>query len=128
MTEFALVAFLALHGLLHAGIWLPQPASDPDRPPPFLPDHSGVLTVAAVRQEVAHRLAVGLAIATTAMYLLAATAVTLGAEWAASVAVGAAVLGLVLKVVFFHPWLTLGLMLDLLVLSAALFEWPVALT
>lgn len=127
MTTFALVAFLAVHGLLHAAIWLPHTIPDPDRPPPFVPDHSGVLTVAAVSHEVAHRLAVGLAIATAVLYVLAATAVTLESGSAASVVAAAAVLGLVLKVVFFHPWLTLGLLLDLLVLSIALLEWPVAL-
>jgi hypothetical protein len=125
---FTLVAFLVLHGLLHAAIWLPHPTPDPDRPPPFLPDHSGVLTVAAVRQDTAHRLAVGLAIATTVTYVLAATAVAVAADGAVSVAVGAAVLGLALKFVFFHPWLTLGVLLDLLVLSSVLLEWPVALT
>jgi hypothetical protein len=42
-------------------------------------------------------------------------------------AVVAAGLGLVLKTLYFHPWLSLGVLLDLGVLSAALTQWPVSL-
>jgi hypothetical protein len=40
----------------------------------------------------------------------------------------AAILGLVLKVVFFNPWLSLGILIDAAVLSSALLSWPVSLT
>ena len=39
----------------------------------------------------------------------------------------AAVLGLVLKGLFFHPWLTIGVLLDVFVLVAAATAWPVTL-
>ena len=60
-------------------------------------------------------------------YLLAAVATALGASWAVATAVAAALLGLLLKGLYFHPWLSVGVLLDLGVLSAALLEWPVAL-
>lgn len=127
MTTFLVVGFLALHGLLHLAIWLPKPAPDPAKPPPFDPDHSGVLTAVHVPVQAARSLAIGLAAGACATYLLAAVAVALGTGWAGAVAVAAALIGLLLKGLYFHPWLSLGVLLDLGVLAAAVWEWPVAL-
>jgi hypothetical protein len=74
------------------------------------------------------RLARALAVATTAAYLLAAAAVGGDATWAASAAITAAALGLALKALFFHPWLSVGVLLDVAVLMSALIGLPVALT
>lgn len=127
MTTFLVVGFLALHGLLHLAVWLPKPAPDPAKPPPFEPDHSAVLTAAHVPVRSVRALAIGLAVGACAAYLLAAVAVALGGSFAVGVAVAAALLGLVLKGLYFHPWLSLGVLLDLGVVSAAVWEWPVAL-
>ena len=127
MPTFAMVAFLAVHGLLHAAIWLPHLTPDPDRPPPFQPDHSGVLAAVAVPHLVERRLAVWLAVATTVLYLFAAAAIPSDSSWSTSVVIAAAGVGIGMKVLFFHPWFILGLLLDLLVLSAAVLAWPVAL-
>lgn len=127
MTTFLVVGFLALHGLLHLAVWLPKPAPDPAKPPPFEPDHSAVLTAVHVPVRSVHKLAIGLATAACAAYLLAAVVVAVGSSWAVGVAVVAALLGLVLKGLYFHPWLSVGVLLDLGVLTAALWEWPVAL-
>ena len=51
----------------------------------------------------------------------------LGSVWAVTLAVAAAIVGLALKVLYFNPWLTLGILLDAGVLSAALLSWPVGL-
>jgi hypothetical protein len=63
-----------------------------------------------------------LAVVTTAAFLLAAASV-LGvvpqALWTAAVALGAAA-SLGLLVTFFHPWLILGVVIDLALLGAAL--------
>jgi hypothetical protein len=127
VTTFLVVGFLALHGLLHLAVWLPKPAPPPAKPPPFEPDHSRVLTAVHVPVRSVHALAIGLASGACAAYLLAAVSVALGASWAVGVAVAAALLGLVLKGLYFHPWLSLGVLLDLGVVSAAFVEWPVAL-
>lgn len=126
----ALVAFLALHGLLHAAIWLrlPHPEPDPGKPPPFHPDHSAVLTVAHAPATVVRRLSIALALASTATYLLAAVALAVGARWAAPVAVAAALIAFALKIFYFHPWLLIGITLDVLVVLAATAGWPVTLS
>lgn len=127
MTTFLVAGFLALHGLLHLAVWLPKPAPDPVHPPPFEPDHSRVLTAVHVPVRSVHALAIGLASGACAAYLLAAVTVATGASFAVGVAVAAALLGLVLKGLYFHPWLSVGVLLDLGVLAAAFWEWPVAL-
>lgn len=117
MTAFV-ATFLVVHGVLHLAVWLAPTSKDPDRPAPFRPDHSPLLTAAP--PAVTHRLAVGLAAATAAAYVLAGVGVAVGASWAVPAAIAAAVLGLLLKVPFFHPWLTAGVLLDAVVLVVAI--------
>jgi hypothetical protein len=45
------------------------------------------------------------------------------AAWRMAVSIAAAV-GLTLKALWFHPWLSLGIALDLGVLAAVLGGWP----
>lgn len=117
-----LVGFLAVHGLLHLAIWLPQPAPEPAKPPPFHPDHSAVLAAVHTPPSAVHALSLALAAATAATYLLAAGAVVWGAAWAVPVTIAAALAGLALKGLYFHPWLLLGIGLDVLVLGLALTD------
>ena len=127
MTTFLVVGFLMVHGLLHLAVWLPKPAPQPDKPAPFEPDHSAVLTEAHVQQRTVHRLAVWLAATAAVLYGIAGLAVAVGSDWAVPLAVLAGTVGLAIKLLFFHPWLLIGIGLDLLVLTSALVEWPVAL-
>jgi hypothetical protein len=127
VTTVALTAFLVVHGLLHLAIWLPHPEPDPAKPAPFDPDHSSVLALARVRESTGRRLATALASATAGAYVVAGLLLAVGSDAVVPAAVLAAVLGLALKALYFHPWLSLGVLLDLGVLSAALVEWPVSL-
>jgi hypothetical protein len=127
MITALVVAFLAAHGLVHLAVWLPHPEPDPDRPPPFEPDHSALLAAAAAPVEAIHRVAVGAAVAVTTAYLLAALLVAIGGPGALAVTLAAAALGLVQKALFFHPWLSLGVLIDAGVLAGALVGWPVSL-
>lgn len=127
MTTALVALFLVAHGLVHLAVWLPHPEPDPAKPAPFAPDHSGVLTMASVAPATAHRLAVVLAVGAAATFVAAGGAVAIGADWAVPMAVIACVLGLTLKLVYFNPWLLIGIALDLLVLAAALAQWPVSL-
>ena len=121
----ALVGFLAVHGLLHLAIWFPHPEPDPGKPPPFHPDHSAVLAAVNSPRTTVHQLSLVLAAGTATTYVLAAIAVAMGAGWAAPAAVAAGLFGLLLKVLYFHPWLVLAVMLDLAVVLAGTLGWPV---
>jgi hypothetical protein len=121
-----LAAFLVAHGLIHLAVWLPPPA--PEDQAPFAPDHSALLTRTHVPRAAAHRLAVWLASATTVSYVAAGVAVAVGSGWAVGLAAVAAIVGLSLKALYFNPWLSLGVLLDAVVLSAAVAGWPITLT
>ena len=127
MTTVLVVGFLLAHGLVHLAVWLPHPEPEPAKPPPFVPDHSALLTAVRVPAPTRRRVSEVLAVATAAVMVVAALGVALGQEWAIGAAVLGATLGLVLKLVFFDPWLLVGITLDLLVLSLALADWPVPL-
>lgn len=122
----AVGVFLVAHGLLHLAIWLPKPApGDREPAPPFEPDRSAVLTRVLAEPRV-HSVAIVLAWTSAVAFVLAGLAVLLGLP-AAPIATAAAVSGLVLKGLYFNPWLTVGVLLDLAVLTSALTGWPVAL-
>lgn len=126
MTPALLAAFLALHGVIHVPVWLVHPTAEPEASP-FDPGHSTLLTATRVPETFSHRTAVALAVWASLAYVAAALGVALGTWWAVPVAFTAAGLGLALKLLFFNPWLVAGIALDLLVLAAAAWEWPLAL-
>jgi hypothetical protein len=127
MTTFLVVGFLLVHGMLHLAIWLPHPDPRPEHPAPFEPDHSRVLTAVHVEQQTTHRVAVVLAATTAAAYVVSAIAVGLDQPSAAGLVAIAAVIGLGMKVLYFDPWLLIGIGLDALVLTSAVAGWPVTL-
>ena len=124
MTILLLAAFVALHGLVHLVVWLPQPEADSPAPP-FDPGRSAVLEKVHVRAGTERRLAVSLAAAVAGVYVLGAVVLPFSLAIAAPVLVVAAVLGLVLKATYFNPWLLIGAGLDLVVLTSAV-AWTVA--
>jgi hypothetical protein len=126
MATALIAVFLVVHGLLHLAVWLPAP--DPEKAPPFDPGRSRVLTVSHVSAFAARRTAAVLAATACALYVVAGATVAFGAGWAPGVAAVAAVTGLVLKLLYFNPWLLVGIGLDAIVLLAALAEWPFALS
>ena len=126
--SWLVAAFLVVHGVLHLAIWLPPAPTDPAAPAPFAPDHSAVLTARHVSAVASHRVAVRLAVGAALAYLAAGAALAWGAAVVVPLGVLAAVVGLLLKGLFFHPWLLLGIVLDLLVLTSALVSWPLRLT
>lgn len=129
MVDFLVVVFLVAHGLVHLAVWLPRPDPDAERPPPFYPDHSAVLTAVGQRETTTRRVSVVLAVVVTVAYVVAGPVLAFGGATAAVVALTvASALGLLLKALFFHPWLSLGVLLDGLVLSSALADWPVTIS
>ena len=123
-----LAAFLMVHGFLHLAIWLRHFASDTAKPAPFRPDHSAVLSAVHTPHQVGHWISIILALGAAWLYVSAGGLGALGMTGATTLAGTAALWGIALKVVFFHPWMTIGLVLDICVLLAAISGWPLTFT
>jgi hypothetical protein len=115
-------ALLIAHGLLHLGVWAPHDRRD--TPEPFDPRHSWALAAAHVGYFPAAAVSVALASDTAILYVLAGAGLAAGAGWWSMAALVAASWGLVLKAIWFHPWLTVGALLDAAVVLAVAQSWP----
>ena len=122
MTSLLVGAFLIVHGLLHPGVWTAPQQSGTGAP--FTPGHSWVLTAARVRPAPAWAAALVLAWYTAVVYAVAGAGVLAGAGWWPTAALVAASSGLVLKAVWFDPWLSVGVLLDVGVITAVACSWP----
>ncbi|CAM5480567.1 hypothetical protein GCM10010329_29690 [Streptomyces spiroverticillatus] len=117
MTSTVLVAaFLFAHGLIHLPMWWVSA----DASAPFDPRHSWAWKRSGTASVV-------LATATAVLYVVAGAALAAQAGAWSAVAVAAGVTGLVLKAVWFHPWLSFGVLLDAGVVAAAALHWPASL-
>ena len=124
MTIALVSVLLFLHGLAHLPVWLPR--TNPGEP--FDPRHSWALAAAGVQGPRIHfTAATWLASLTTALYAIAGAAAATQAEGWATAAILAASVGLVLKALWFNPWLSLGVLLDIGVITAVLTNWPATL-
>jgi hypothetical protein len=119
------VILLVAHALVHFRIWVTPP--DPENPPPFSPGHSWALSSAHVTEETSRAAATALAVVTALLYAIAGVALLADAGWWAPAAVVAAAGGLVLKVIWFDPWLLPGIALDAGVILAVTLTWPASL-
>ena len=117
MAEPLLALFLLAHGLVHLAIYAIRP--DPSKAAPFNPSRSWALAGRGTTTEVMRRTSTGLAVGTAVAYAAAGSVLLLDAPWIGLGAV-AALLGLALKSLWFHPWLTVGVLIDVTVLAAVL--------
>jgi hypothetical protein len=109
-------AFLLAHGAIHAAFLSPRPAASTGGPEwPFELGRSWFLRLIGLQPESTRVLGTALVAATIATFALAAlaTAGVIAADlWAPALAAGA-VSSLALLVLFFQPWLALGVLIDL---------------
>ncbi|MFD1829333.1 hypothetical protein ACFSJS_06615 [Streptomyces desertarenae] len=125
MIEVLAVVLLLAHALAHLRVWATP--EDPDHPAPFAPGHSWALAAAHLTQETARAGAVAMASITALLYGVAGVALAAGLDWWAPAAVLAAAGGLVLKTLWFSPWLLVGIAADAGVVLAVTLEWPASL-
>ena len=107
-------AFLIAHGLVHAAIYSIPP--DPDKPASFDPRRSRVLAAAHVDLERSATVSVAMSWVVALLYVGAGSAFLADSSAWLSLGVSAAALGLVLKGLFFHPWLVIGVLVDVAIL------------
>jgi hypothetical protein len=116
LARLLVAAFLLAHGVIHAAFLAPRPPATAGGPPwPFELGRSWLLTPLGLGRETGRILGVALVAVTIAAFAAAAGAVagfvplTL---WAPA-SIAGAIASIVLLLVFFHPWLALGAVIDL---------------
>jgi hypothetical protein len=127
VAKLGLAAFLLAHALIHVGFLVPRPSTTADGPPwPFDVSRSWGLNALGLGADAARFLALGLVALTVGAFGLAALAalgLAPGGLLPAAVVMGAASSSAIL-VVFFHPWLLLGLAIDAALLWLVLIaQW-----
>jgi hypothetical protein len=124
-----LAAFLLAHGAIHASFLSPRPPVTASGPAwPFELSRSWLLTPLGVGAEQLRLLGIALTAVTVAAFAVAALAALgpLAALWVPAVVLGSTA-SIALLVLFFHPWLSLGIVIDaVLVWAVAFGGWSVA--
>jgi hypothetical protein len=123
MPAILVAAFLAAHTLIHLGFTSPRPAPAPGGPEwPFELARSWMLGPLGLDPALSRAAGIAL-LAVLALGYSAAALAVLGAlpatAFGPGVVVGS-VASLALLAVFFHPWLVLGVAIDLVLLWAVL--------
>jgi len=130
--KLVLAAFLAAHALIHASYLTPAPLRTAGGPEwPFELTRSWLVTALQLDPALARMLGIGLAGSTVAILVAAALAtagwIVPSQLWPALIVAGSAC-SLLTLALFFHPWLQLGVGIDIALLWAVLAGWqPFAL-
>jgi hypothetical protein len=115
LVRSVFAALLLGHALVHAGFLAPRPQATAGGPPwPFELDRSWILETFGIDPAVTRLIglaAVAAAVAGLAMSALITLGVGPGELWAAAIAVGT-VGSLLALLLFFHPWLVVGVGID----------------
>ena len=109
--------FLLAYGFIHLAIWLPP--HDPRRRT-FDARSSQVLLRAGLDEQLARRAAVIAAGITAALFIVSGFGAIRVAAWSGAVSAGAATASLALAALYFHPWLSLLVVVDLAIIVAVL--------
>jgi hypothetical protein len=122
--KFLLAAFLVGHALVHVSYLSPAPPRTADGPEwPFEMAHSWLVTGAGLDPALVRALGTALVLATVALFVAAGLS-TVGwlvpPEWWSGTVVAGAVASAMTLVIFFHPWIVLGLAIDGALLWATL--------
>ncbi|HEY7968973.1 MAG TPA: hypothetical protein VID95_03195 [Candidatus Limnocylindrales bacterium] len=122
LVRLAVAALLLAHAGIHVALLAPPPRSTAEGPLwPFSTSGSWLFGRLRVRDETARLVAFVLVATTIAGFSLAALSVIgvlPAGTWPPAVAIGA-VSSIGLLLVFFHPWLALGIGIDLVLLWAS---------
>ena len=124
MWPLVAAAFLLAHGLIHVSYVTKPPVVEAGAPPwPFRLDASWGLSRLGVTSGVQRRSGVVLTAAVVTCFAAAAVVLAVGSPVWQTIAAVAASLSLVQLVVWFHPWLSFGLLIDAAILATVLGIW-----
>jgi fatty acid desaturase len=131
--KILIALFLIAHGLVHGGLAAAPDPDDPgSNPGAFFtsPDRSWLLSKLGFNPSWVKWLGIGLVAAATLGFVLAGMGVFgipgLAEVWR-TIAVISAGLSLILLILFWHPWLILGVLIDLgIIISLLWMNWPSA--
>ena len=122
LVRLAFAGFLLAHALMHVAFIAPAPPATAGGPTwPFSTSGSWLFTRLRIGHEAARLVALALIATTIAGFSLAALSVVGAvptAMWAPGIAIGA-VSSIALLIAFFHPWLALGIGIDLVLIWAS---------
>ena len=110
---------LIAHGLVHLLYLMPRPEDDPSYP--FVPETRWSAKLVGLEPSTAKIVAVSLAVAVAVALLVSGIALFVDADiWKVAAATGS-LLSLALLLLFFHPWLTIGIAIDVAILIGVWF-------
>ncbi len=122
--KFLLAAFLVGHAFVHVSYLSPAPPRTADGPEwPFEMAQSWLVTGAGLDPALVRALGTAMVLATVGLFVAAGLS-TVGwlvpPEWWSGFVVAGAVASAMTLVIFFHPWIVLGLAIDAALLWATL--------
>ena len=129
--KFLLGAFLVGHALVHLSYLSPAPPRTADGPEwPFEMTQSWLVTGAGFDPALVRALGTATVLATVTLFVAAGLS-TVGwlvpSEWWSGLVAAGAVASAMTLVIFFHPWIVLGLAIDAALLCATLvIDWSPA--
>lgn len=121
MGNLLLALLLAGHGLIHLGYVSPSPA-DPNYP--FRLNQSWLISSIGMDAAGVRTLGTGLTILTVIGFVLVGLSTAgfiVPQGWWLSLTVVSAILSLALLIIFWHPWLVIGIVIDLVLLAALMW-------
>jgi hypothetical protein len=117
--------FLLAHGLVHLLYLAARPPDDPRYP--FVPETAWIARVLGMKAPAAKATAGAVAVVVALVLGIAGIALIVGAGLWTTLAVLGAVISLALLAAFYHPWLTLGVAIDLAVIGLVWAQLPASL-
>jgi hypothetical protein len=122
LSQLLIGGFFILHGLIHVSFGSPRPA-DAGARWPFQVNHSWLLTGVGLGEQGTHFVGTLLWITTTVAFALVGLGVAgilVPQNLWLPIALVAAVSSLLLLILYWHPWLVLGVLIDVAFLWALL--------
>lgn len=114
--------FLIAHGLVHLLYLAPRPKDDPNYP--FVPEERWLPQALGLSPSAAKAVAGALAVVCALAFVVSGIALLANVSLWQGAAVAGSGASLALMLLFLHPWLALGIAIDVLILGSVL-SWHV---